>query len=47
MGTLHEDICIFMISHLIREIFQTKFVVRVKTLSIFNNFFPKIVPFMR
>jgi len=26
---------------------QTKFVVRVKTLSMFNNFFPKNVPFMR
>ena len=29
------------------EMFQTNIVKKIKTHSVFNNFFPKIVPFMR
>jgi hypothetical protein len=51
-GTLHEDLCIFMIIRL-------RIVLRMRNVSgricresqeahfMFNNFFPKIVPFMR
>jgi hypothetical protein len=40
-GTLHEDVCAFMIS--LNSFYSEK----TKTRFVFNNMFPKIVPFMR
>ena len=50
-GTLREDLCTFMVvSRCIpvrmRNV-SDKFVEEVKTNFMFNNLFPKIVPFMR
>ena len=53
-GTLHEDLCTFMIIlnlakfFLELEMFQTKVLQKIKTHFVFNSFFfPKIVPIMR
>jgi hypothetical protein len=52
MGTLHEDLCTFMIvSRRIllrkRKVSQKRYRESQNTHFVLNNFFPKIVPFMR
>jgi hypothetical protein len=51
LGTLHEDLCIFMIRRCIslkmRNISDVSCRQNQNTHFMFNNFFPKIVPFMR
>ena len=51
-GALHEDIHTFMIAFRrialkMRKIFQTEIWEKIKTHFMFNNFFPKIIPFTR